>query len=151
MRGCARATRATGRLELLEDAVRVRIRGRRHQVQVSVEHAAHVVDRRQVGEERHEVGQLGVVAVRARGKESVRLERRKDGEDEDARVVEPAADRDGVVRVEDVACRRVVDDDALGYRAAELRQVLRGEERRRQRRARGGPSGDGRSRSGSAP
>lgn len=43
----------------------------------------------------------------------------------DARVVEPAADRDGVVRVEDVARWRVVDDDALGYRAAELRQVLR--------------------------
>ena len=39
-------------------------------------------------------------------------------------VVEPARDGHGVVWVEDVRCWRVVNNDRLAYRPAELRQVL---------------------------
>ena len=39
-------------------------------------------------------------------------------------VGEPAADGDSVLRVEDVGCRRVVDDDCLSKVAAYLGKVL---------------------------
>lgn len=42
------------------------------------------------------------------------------------RVGEPAADGDGVLRVEDVGGGRVVDDDGLAEIAADLRQILDG-------------------------
>lgn len=41
-----------------------------------------------------------------------------------SRVVEPTTDRNGIVRVEDVARRRVVDDDRIANRPAELRKIL---------------------------
>ena len=40
------------------------------------------------------------------------------------RVVEPRGDRDGVVRVEDVGRRRVVQDNRVGNWTTQLRQVL---------------------------
>lgn len=40
------------------------------------------------------------------------------------RIVKPARDRDGVVWVEDVACRRVVDDDGVAYWPPELAEVF---------------------------
>jgi hypothetical protein len=63
----------------------------------AVEHASDVVDDGEVGEERDEVRQLCVV-----------------------RVVEPRRDRDRVIRMEDVRRRRVVDDDRIANRPAQL-------------------------------
>jgi hypothetical protein len=40
------------------------------------------------------------------------------------RVVEPRRDWDGVVRVEDIGRRRVVQDNRVGNWTAQLRQVL---------------------------
>jgi hypothetical protein len=40
------------------------------------------------------------------------------------RVVEPRGDWDGVVRVEDVGRRRVVEDNRVGNWTAQLRQIL---------------------------
>lgn len=39
-------------------------------------------------------------------------------------VAEPAADRDGVLRVEDVARRRVVDDDGLPQVTPDLAEIF---------------------------
>ena len=78
-------------------------KNRRHRRQNSgssnrpVQHASDIRDRRQVGEERAEIGQLGVM-----------------------RIVEPGRDWDRVVGVENVGCRRVVNNDAVMYVAAEL-------------------------------
>ena len=40
------------------------------------------------------------------------------------RVGEPAADGDGVLRVENVGCRRIVDDYGLLQIATHLREIL---------------------------
>jgi hypothetical protein len=40
------------------------------------------------------------------------------------RVVEPRGDWDGVVRVEDVGRRRVIEDDRVSNWTAQLRQIL---------------------------
>lgn len=40
-------------------------------------------------------------------------------------VREPAADRDGVLRVEDIRSRRVVDNDGILQITTDLREVLR--------------------------
>lgn len=40
------------------------------------------------------------------------------------RVGEPTADGDRVLGVEDIGCRRVVDDDCFSEIAADLREVL---------------------------
>lgn len=40
------------------------------------------------------------------------------------RIAEPTANRNSVLRVEDVACRRVVDDDRILEISAYLAQVL---------------------------
>lgn len=68
----------------------------------AVENAPDVLDVGQIGEEHDEVAQLRVVWV-----------------------VEPRRDGHGIVGVEDVRRRRVVDDDRFVDRSAELREVLR--------------------------
>lgn len=70
-------------------------------LQLAVENASHIVHGSEVGQERTEIRQFGVV-----------------------RVVEPGRDGNGIVRMEDVRSRRVVYDDAGMNFSSELRQVL---------------------------
>jgi hypothetical protein len=88
-------------------------------IQSCVEDGADVVHLLEIREEGHEVGQLGVVSVSNASVES--FPRTTTG---DSRVVEPGRDGDSVVRVEDVGCRRVVDDDAVCHRTSKLREIL---------------------------
>ena len=64
----------------------------------TVEDATNIIDLGKVGQEGHEVGQLGVVGV-----------------------VKPGGNGDSIVRVEDVRCRRVIQDDGITYWTAKLR------------------------------
>lgn len=67
----------------------------------AIEDAADIVHGPEIGQERNKVRELGVV-----------------------RVVEPSRDGYGVVRVEDVGCGRVVDNDARLHRPTKLREIL---------------------------
>lgn len=70
-------------------------------LQLTVEDASHIVHGSEVGQERTEIRQFGIV-----------------------RVVEPGRDGNGIVRMENVGSRRVVYDDAGMDFSSELRQVL---------------------------
>lgn len=67
----------------------------------AIQNASNIVHRRQISEEGAKIRELRVV-----------------------RVVEPRRHGHGVVGVEDVGRRRIVEDDGVPYRAPELRQVL---------------------------
>lgn len=40
------------------------------------------------------------------------------------RIVEPGRHRDGVVRMEDIGSRRIIDDDRFGHLPSKLREIL---------------------------
>lgn len=67
----------------------------------TVEDAADIINCCEVSQEGHEVGQFGVV-----------------------RIVEPGRYRDSVVGMEDVRCRRIIQDDCIAYWTTQLRQIL---------------------------
>ena len=81
-----------------EKSLTVAVRHRAYSSSCTVQDTAHVVDGGQVGQEGYQIGQLGIVGV-----------------------VEPGRDGDGVIGVEDVRCRRIIEDDGICNGPAELR------------------------------
>jgi len=63
-----------------------------------------------------------------RQRRSALLPRAEGKEGRNGRVVEPGRDGNGVVDVENIGSRRVVDDDALRHWPAELGEILRSDE-----------------------